>query len=289
MSSPFNHFIGQLPQEDFFGVKVYMSDNIVLFRPKTFVINVETFFEDYHFALLTSTPPPIKIGKKEYHVENSKLLIFNPGDTVTCTQYVPTQEYRAISIKKSFFEKIFEEATGKRNIMFSHISSNYTKELLNIVLNFQCEVEHFKEACPLMIQSISIQMIVQLLRDICSYPFTNYKNSLIYNDYIKKAIEYMEAYYNANITIEDICHNIHVSPYHFIRMFKANTGKTPHKYLLNIRLLKAKEMIEKGNCSVGEVARLNGFINPAHFSSVFKQAIGMPPSKYKKKYYPLSS
>ena len=95
----------------------------------------------------------------------------------------------------------------------------------------------------------------------------------------------MHAYYNSNIKIDDICNQINISPYHFIRMFKAKTGTTPHEYLLGIRVNKAEEMLKKGIYSIEEVARLCGYIDASHFSSYFKRVLGVTPSAYKKKYF----
>jgi len=47
--------------------------------------------------------------------------------------------------------------------------------------------------------------------------------------------------------------NEHLSPYHFIRVFKAQTGKTPNQYLLDIKIKKAREMLGQRRHSVTEV------------------------------------
>lgn len=95
----------------------------------------------------------------------------------------------------------------------------------------------------------------------------------------------MTTFYNANIKIEDICKEIHLSPYHFMRMFKDKTRQSPHEFLLSVRVEKAEEMLKLGNYSIEEVARLCGFVNTAHFSNHFKRVRGMPPSKYRRKYF----
>ncbi|MFZ7102913.1 MAG: helix-turn-helix transcriptional regulator [Peptococcaceae bacterium] len=103
------------------------------------------------------------------------------------------------------------------------------------------------------------------------------------NKHVEKAVEYMRAYYNKGIRVRDICREINLSPYYFIRLFKTQTGKTPHEYLLDIRLEEAKALLQKGENSVEEVAHFCGFVNLGHFSSFFRRYMEMTPSEYKKK------
>jgi AraC family transcriptional regulator len=100
--------------------------------------------------------------------------------------------------------------------------------------------------------------------------------------YIDTAIEYIQTFFSANITIDDICGEINVSPFHFIRTFKQKIGVSPHQYLLNIRIEKAKELLCMRQHSVAETAMLCGFLSLPHFSSTFKTATGYSPSEYKK-------
>jgi len=134
----------------------------------------------------------------------------------------------------------------------------------------------------LMLQSICVQLAIQVLRcmDNDAAGAKKYDRE---NNYVSKAIDYMQAYGNAGISINDICREINLSPFYFIRLFKAQTGKTPHQYLLEIRLQKAETLLQQGGYSVEEVAHLCGFIHPGHFSSLFRRMMGTTPSEYRKK------
>ena len=51
----------------------------------------------------------------------------------------------------------------------------------------------------------------------------------------------MTDFYNANIKIDDICREIHLSPYYFMRIFKEQIGQSPHRFLLSVRMSKAEK------------------------------------------------
>lgn len=79
-----------------------------------------------------------------------------------------------------------------------------------------------------------------------------------YDNYLLEAIQYMRTYYSSSITIEDICRYIYLSPSHFKRVFKAEIGITPYRFLLKVRIDKAKQVLSNEDYSVDEVARLCG-------------------------------
>jgi AraC-like DNA-binding protein len=103
------------------------------------------------------------------------------------------------------------------------------------------------------------------------------------DSYINLAKEYIQTYFNSNITLSDICDEIHVSQYHFIRTFSKQVGLTPHMYLSKVRIEKAKELLDARRYSVSETATLCGFESTPYFSTAFKKATGYTPAAYRKK------
>ncbi|WP_166511723.1 helix-turn-helix domain-containing protein [Desulfallas thermosapovorans] len=235
-----------------------------------------------NFVLPTSTPPPTWIGKREYQFRKHSMLSFGPDITVLNKIDAPTQECANICFNRDFFEDIAREATGKRNII-KGLEYAPSSQLMQTILLFEHEVGNYGNGCPLMIQSICVQLAIQVLRcmNINGVGGRKYSRE---NNYVNKAKDYMHAYCNAGISINDICKEINLSPFHFIRLFKAQTGKTPYQYLLEVRMQQAETLL-KGGCSVEEAARLCGFVNPGHFSSLFRRIVGITPSSYRKKYF----
>lgn len=69
------------------------------------------------------------------------------------------------------------------------------------------------------------------------------------------------------------------SQWHFLRQFKLQTGITPHAFLVQARLHKAKKLLLTGNTPI-EVASLCGFSDQSHFTRHFKQALGVTPGNF---------
>ena len=68
----------------------------------------------------------------------------------------------------------------------------------------------------------------------------------------------------------------------FFTKFKEIFGETPAKFIANLRINKAKELLQNGRFSIAEVAFQSGFENISHFVTSFKKEVGTTPGAYKK-------
>lgn len=75
---------------------------------------------------------------------------------------------------------------------------------------------------------------------------------------------------------------IPVNTDHLRRLFTRETGATPHNYLTQLRLDKAKRLLSQKDCTVAEVAFRSGFYDPLYFSRIFRRTTGVVPSMWKK-------
>jgi len=98
---------------------------------------------------------------------------------------------------------------------------------------------------------------------------------------VEKAISYINDHFTENITVERIADSADMSLYHFIRVFKRETGFTPHKYLTNVRLNAAKYLLKNSNFSIKDVCFNIGFSCESVFCSAFKKQLGITPMEYR--------
>jgi AraC-like DNA-binding protein len=90
---------------------------------------------------------------------------------------------------------------------------------------------------------------------------------------------FIDEHYSGSIDLEKISDEACFSKFHFIRLFKTVYGKTPHQYLIHVRLEKAKDLLRLEH-SVSEVCRMVGFDSLGSFSTLFKKLNGIAPSLY---------
>ncbi len=73
----------------------------------------------------------------------------------------------------------------------------------------------------------------------------------------------------------------HVSPAHFIRVFKATFGETPHRYLQRRRIERASALLRDTDLSVGDVCLAVGFTSFSTFTRTFGRIMGESPSAHR--------
>ncbi|MBX2829457.1 MAG: AraC family transcriptional regulator [Flavobacteriaceae bacterium] len=96
---------------------------------------------------------------------------------------------------------------------------------------------------------------------------------------LRKTLTHFEENYDRPILLEELSDITCLSESHFQRLFKKNIGIAPMRYLLNLRIEKAKEYI-KSEESFSDVAYQTGFYDQSHFNRYFKINVGMIPKRY---------
>lgn len=97
------------------------------------------------------------------------------------------------------------------------------------------------------------------------------------SDLCRQAVRYLESHYAHRITLRELSGRLYLSPSHFIRRFKMETGYTPHEYLNRLRLLKARQRLRYTDEPVEAVGRAVGFPHTSYFIRQYKAQYGVTP------------
>lgn len=103
---------------------------------------------------------------------------------------------------------------------------------------------------------------------------------------IQKACLYLETHFQEPVTVEDAARQTALSKYHFSRVFKAETGSSPHEYLSTLRLRRARELVMETTRSIDAIAVECGFSSASHFIRAFKKDLDFTPAVYRKFFDP---
>lgn len=91
--------------------------------------------------------------------------------------------------------------------------------------------------------------------------------------------EFIDAGLDGPLGIADMANVLGLSEGYFIRAFKHATGKSPHSYLIDRRLARARARMLDSNASLSHIALACGFNSQAHMATVFKQRLGISPAQ----------
>ena len=98
---------------------------------------------------------------------------------------------------------------------------------------------------------------------------------------LRRARDFIETHLGQALTIETLAREVHLSPYHFARAFKAATGQSPHRYTTDRRVERAKALMAQRRLSLAEISHQCGFSSQAHFTRWFKRLVGATPAVYR--------
>lgn len=96
---------------------------------------------------------------------------------------------------------------------------------------------------------------------------------------IGRVIDYLHANLKQRVRLADLAAIAGLSGYHLVRVFGRSVGLPPYKYLEQLRVERAKELLRAGD-PISGVAYDTGFADQSHFTRRFKRVVGVPPGQY---------
>jgi len=98
---------------------------------------------------------------------------------------------------------------------------------------------------------------------------------------LMRAREFIDECYRQPLDLQQISGEACLSRYHFLRLFRRAFNKTPHQYLTQRRIEKAKELLSSSGLTVTDVCFEVGFESLGSFSSLFHKHVGHPPITFR--------
>lgn len=95
-----------------------------------------------------------------------------------------------------------------------------------------------------------------------------------------EVIEFTRSCMHHNVTLEEMAAVVHLSPYHFGRLFKQTVGLSPYQFVLQQKIEYAKMLMRQQTRPIGDIAYQLNFSDQAHFSNAFRKATGISPRSY---------
>ena len=98
---------------------------------------------------------------------------------------------------------------------------------------------------------------------------------------LRRVAQYIQDNLRRELRLAELSAVVHMSPYHFARLFKRSTGVSPHRFLVRRRIDAARALLAARTAPIAEIAQLVGFRTPSHFTTTFRRVIGLTPTAYR--------
>ncbi len=100
---------------------------------------------------------------------------------------------------------------------------------------------------------------------------------------VERAKKYiLQNYSSEDLRLKEVAKALHVSPYYLSHLFKSSEGISVGKYIKDIRIARARELLQTSDLSIIDIASEVGYSDPAYFSKIFKRETGLSPSQYRR-------
>jgi AraC-like DNA-binding protein len=269
-------------------MKYYESSAMNILIAKTnisFSEYPDTHVHDSYEFLMPFTPMPhIGCGGKCIYVPKDMILPINTGQEHGPMEDMPNSFFAAMHIDPGFLRGVALEAYGSRDIVFRNEPAPISRELKTLISKFAEEAAGPRTGKNLVLECISTQIAVQLIRDFEAYGKEDcFAGKPYKNEHLRDVVAFLSGNYtNGDYSTQSAAKKANLSKYHFIRAFRNETGKTPYHFILDMRIRKAMELLKENSHTITEICFLCGFINHSHFTATFRKKVGMSPRMFRK-------
>jgi len=237
------------------------------------------FHEEYAIGIFLSGSQEKFYRGSTHIIREGQICVMNPGEVHSASPV--DQEgwtYRILYANAPLLRDISTQISEKeQGYPFFPNPVIDDRELFEVIFNLHLILEN-PEFSLLEKESAFVDAMEQL---ILKYADAQSQIQILKSSdkHIKKVKEYLDQNYGEDISLELLSELTKLSPYYLLRLFKKQVGSTPHKYLTQRRIKKAKEFLNRGD-SLSDVAYKTGFVDQSHFTNRFKTIVGITPGQY---------
>ncbi len=252
--------------------------------------------EPYHchditeLAFVMSGTGKYRIEGQIYEISEGDLLIFKPGVHHQAL-YVPEAEVPATEFFVGFCDvQLAGREPGDVPLpgggYILHTGGELRQRIFRICSSMEAESTVCWQGRYHMLKAYLMQLLLLILKEQAQLPesMKGYSFESVNKKYVvEQIISYFEDHYHEKISLDTIAENMYLSPFYISKIFKSETGDTPIRHLIHIRLEKARELlVQEKDMSIQEVAAAVGYDDAYHFSKLFKKYYGQSPSRVRK-------
>lgn len=251
------------------------------------------FYEIYYFQEGECT---YLIGDKLMALQPGDLILMH-GMTLHCSNPSPHRPYvrSIVHFDPAYVHRLlqaepagallrpFEELRNIRVPLREEDQAEMERLLAGLAACFRERKEKSGPAAPIDRFDVLFLELLQRIGNWCAEPIRDLEHRSQHEKHVQDVVSYLEERYRDNVTLDEIAGALHLTKPYLANLFKRVTGTTIIKYLYNRRVNQAKILFRfDPHRSVSSVCREVGFAHLAHFSRLFKAAVGCSPEAFRR-------
>lgn len=208
-----------------------------------------------------------------------------PADLPFFARWQGTENCLKIQLSDRFLKTVAQETLAVNGDRLSLVPTfqSRNEQIAAIATLLLAELQPNQSSGALYLDSLANVLAVQLLRHYgtSQTQLPSYAGGLP-PQHLSRVLDYVETYMTTDIQLQDLAQLVGMSPFHFSRMFKQSMGISPHQYLIQQRLERAKRLLKNSDRAIIDIALECGFSSHSHLSKQFRQLTGMTPNAFRR-------
>lgn len=239
----------------------------------------------HHVIVIHQTETLVKRvlnGHRQSEQVTARTSVIIPADIPHQSSWDRESEVTLLMLEPTQFARIaYESVNGDRVELIPHFAK--PDPLIHQVgLALKAQLVTRCAGDRLYAESAATMLSVHLLQHYStrSHKLRDYEAGLSRRR-LQCVTEYINAHLAEDLSLKAIAHTVDMSQYYFCRQFKQSTGLSPHQYLIQQRIDRAKQLLMKKELAIADIALECGFAHSSHFNKYFRKLTGTTPTFYR--------
>jgi AraC family transcriptional regulator len=237
----------------------------------------------HHYVSMNLDERPVTLEVKGDRGEFERVVLRRgmawvcPAHELVSVRLNSSFHYVRVSIDPLYFDRLTTQP-GRPPVELRRTCAIGNSQISHILGALTAESDAGNPGGIAFVEALATGLSQQLaLHAGVSKPFVEQARGGLSSTAKRVTLELMNEQLDGRLTIEVLARETGLSAAHFARAFKETMGLAPHRYLLNLRLERARRMLDAPEAILSDVALRTGFADQAHFSRLFKREFGITP------------
>lgn len=246
-------------------------------------------YKDEHTLGLFLSPRPFRFTHKQGSrtvegVYKKGDLLITPADTPLFTQADGDVQILQLRVKDAFVRTVADETlshtSGRVELVQAFQTHDAQIEAIAMMILTELHQESFGN--QLYVDSLANVLAIHLLRHHgATKPRLPIYEGGLSQRQLLKVLDYIDAHLHQTIKLSDLAQLVDISQFHFGRLFKQSLGLSPHQYLMQQRIERAKRLLKQTDKPIVEIAFDCGFNSHSHLGGQFRKLTGITPKAFR--------
>lgn len=245
-------------------------------------------FEKEHVLFMPLGSRPIfyvqqQDGKTNQGLQHRGDLLITPAKTPLYVRWEGEEDCLQIRLQAEFLQRVAQETLEEDGDRLALIPSFQVRNgEIETIATMLLQESQREARSSLYVDSLTHVLAVNLLRQhSTTKPQLPVYEGGLPQGQLRRVLDYVDAHLEHEISLAALAGLLEMSPFHFSRLFKQSLGISPHQYLIQQRVERAKRLLKQSERLIVDIALDCGFSSHSHLSQQFRKRTGVTPKAYR--------